>query len=344
MRPLSAHEKYLFSLTPSNAQTPAAQRTAIAREGLAGKTKSDILAERLKQWREFRAKPENADLKRTPAWLVAARFEAFPGWKNVATIKAGKPLNVESIAAIAHNAIDWGRLRKHSRGSGDAFQPRVTEEDNGKTGWHRVVRRFACYLCVISPDRKSIAIQAKTGDKIAIHKIRNGCFLHDRQRHWINARRTTDWNLTEETAKIMARALRRRLPAGLDCTNDGRKVYVTEKSTGELYHFDCWSHAPLSVVREAFEKRAILRRQEARNAEIDRLLADRAAFVWVEYSDSILSGNCESESRRFRESLQKQLSAEGELGAVRADIILAMRDDNYTRRACRVAALRCLKS
>lgn len=341
---LSKHEQYLFSITGSSARTVSAQRAAIAREGLSGKKKADIRAERLKAWKEFREKPENSDLKNMPAWLLAARFETFSGWRYVAPVRPGKIANIGSLAAIAYDCVNWGNLRKHSLGSATALAPRVREEDNGKSGWDRVVFRYADYLCVKSPDGKTVAVCANRGDKIKLHTVRNGAFLHDGNRHFLKYRDDRRFvALTESTAKIMARSLRRKLPRGLDCWNDGRQVLITEKETGEVYHFDCWSSRPFSVVREAFEKRAALRRQEERNRKLDAILADNPQLVWVEFSDSITSGNCVSESARFREALSAKLGAEGELGAVRASLILSIRDDNYTRRACRSAALRYMR-
>ena len=62
--------------------------------------------------------------------------------------------------------------------------------------------------------------------------------------------------------------------------------------------------------------------------------------VWVMLEDSLDAGNCEPESRKFKEVLISTLGATGDIGAVRATTILNIRDDGFTRRACQQAALR----
>lgn len=353
---LTAHEKYLFLLTSSTATTDAAKRVAIKREGLAGLSKKDILAERRKAFAEFRERPENADIAGLPVWLAAARFADYGNWRRFPPIKAGTECDVPTVAAIAHDLIDWGRQRKHSRGTATANAPRVREDDNGKPGWNRVVFRYADYLCVLSPDKTTIAVQAKRGKKIELHRVRNGWFIFDRRLCRIPEKQYPDREnmgyFNQQSAKRFARILCRLIPFGWDCgeltekNKRASEVVIREQSSGELYHIDHWNRHPsqlVSDIADKFRKRATEKRLTERNRELDEILKDRAAFVFVQYDDSIAAGNCEPRSQEFREQLHKQLAADGELGAVRADVILSQRDDDYTRRACRVAALRRLK-
>lgn len=88
-----------------------------------------------------------------------------------------------------------------------------------------------------------------------------------------------------------------------------------------------------SIVRR-LETRADRARQRAESSEERRILAR----VWVTQDDSRAGGNCAPATEAYAEQLAGELGCEGELGAVRADVLLAHRDDMYTRRA--VAAAR----
>lgn len=344
--PLTKAERYLFSLCRSTANTIPARRAAIAREGLTGATPATILVERRKAFREFRERKENADLKNLPAWLAAARFEASgDDWRHQSPIPAGRTLHVYTLARLAFDAVDWGKLRKHDRGTATAFPPRVRETDNGKFGMKRVVWRYADYLCVLSPDGQHVAVQVKKGDKIELHAVRFGKFLFRGDVHYTelinrDSRRTY-------MPKQFVRIVRRFLPLGYDVGIHNGEVCILEQSTGELYHTGSYWDYPSHFVdfaRDAFAKRATEKRLAARNAELDAILASQPDNVWVSFADSINAGNCDSQTRAFREQLARELHADGELGAVRASVILSRRNDDYTRRACRAAALRLLRS
>jgi hypothetical protein len=58
--------------------------------------------------------------------------------------------------------------------------------------------------------------------------------------------------------------------------------------------------------------------------------------VWIELADSIAGGNCRSASEQFAQTAYREIGANGPC-AVRADIVLSMRDDMWTRRALAVA-------
>jgi hypothetical protein len=89
----------------------------------------------------------------------------------------------------------------------------------------------------------------------------------------------------------------------------------------------------------AIRRRQTERRLTARNAALDRVIADRASAIYVDVADSLAGGNCESRTMEFAREMWSRLHAEGP-AAVRADEILDQRKDSYTMRACRVAAVR----
>lgn len=78
------------------------------------------------------------------------------------------------------------------------------------------------------------------------------------------------------------------------------------------------------IVREAMAKK--------RQAEIANLTR-----IWVMEEDSLRAGNCEPVTRKVRVLVQRKI---GRVHAVRADVLLEIRDDAYARRAIRVAAER----
>jgi len=96
----------------------------------------------------------------------------------------------------------------------------------------------------------------------------------------------------------------------------------------------------------------IARRETAGAREaIRRVLADarrarrehaQHVHVWVTPEDSIRAGNCAAETRAIQRRLERALGA-GPLGAVRADLLLEIRDDMYARRAMVAAAQRAAR-
>ena len=84
------------------------------------------------------------------------------------------------------------------------------------------------------------------------------------------------------------------------------------------------------------------------NAQVFNLLADRAlaramdhatTARYVSTDDSVAAGNCKPATDQFASEVWRQIGASGPC-AVRADIVLAIRDDSYTRRAVGVASTR----
>lgn len=72
------------------------------------------------------------------------------------------------------------------------------------------------------------------------------------------------------------------------------------------------------------------------------LLKERHSLVdagkkWVTVDDSLKAGNCRVGTEAFVKKLEKKLNAKGQIGAVRGDIVIALQDDYYTRRAVAVA-------
>lgn len=343
---LTKAEKYQFKLSGSNAKTIASQRAAISRARLTGATPASVLKARREAFAAWRENQK--DLHGKPAWLAAARWEASGSdWLHVAPVKAGEAYNCQCLARLAHNAIDWGRLRKHSCGNATAFAPRVRESDNGKSGWDKVVFRYADYLCVVSPDGRKIAVQVDK-QPIEVHTLLRGRFLFRgeliilfyqqcsqityatqlRARCKLLRRAGYDARIVRQTKEMVSAGSGESLRSG------GRIECVVPDGLGGWYHVS--ARESVENVRQALVRRRI----NARNDELDKQIKQSANSIWVTVDDSLAAGNCVPGTDAFKSTLLGRLQADGEVGAVRADVILALRADQFTMRAVRAAVLR----
>lgn len=349
MKSLTKAEIYQFSLCRrKQAKTIPAQRAAIEREGLTGATPASVRKARQAAFREFRDK--QADLPKLPAWAAAARFEASRNdWLHVSPIPAGSARDCVGLASLAYSAVEWGRLRKHSYGHGTASAPRVRHETNGKTGWDCVTWRYADYLCVLSPDGKRVAVQVD-GKPVTLHSAFRGRCLYRGIR--IQLVPPTTVSVASITPRATARRLRlhgydarvvRQTTAsvasgiGDNCRTGGQIVVIVPDGLGGWYHASVGESA--ESVRSALAKR----RTVAKQAELDSAILFAGDRIWVTMADSIAAGNCQAGTTGFRDDLLRTIGATGEVGAATASAILATSDNAFTRRACRVAAIRYLR-
>ena len=140
----------------------------------------------------------------------------------------------------------------------------------------------------------------------------------------------------------------RDTPEGMDCGVDDSGLYVQPVVDGDdaRYHLDAdqctrvirygWSAVMPDIV-EALGVRTTLDGARQWQHDMDKVIAEQDP--WVQIDDSLAAGNCREETDRFYRRLCDELGGEG-IGAVRASVILRLRDDSYTRRTCRVAASR----
>ena len=133
-----------------------------------------------------------------------------------------------------------------------------------------------------------------------------------------------------------------------DCLLRGEKIGVDRLGAylfyrGHDYHFDgVINKRSIEMVREAIKQRRLsdvrsYREQKLKKDQFNNLLPK--TFVTIE--DSISAGNCRMGTMNFYNSLP--LVKKGfHLRALRADALLQIRDDNYTKRAVNVAIERSL--
>lgn len=102
------------------------------------------------------------------------------------------------------------------------------------------------------------------------------------------------------------------------------------------------------LIRDYHSRAATLddARAEVRAARERRLAAElrirqqraECGRIWVAVSDSLAAGNCPAGTEAVERAVR---AAIGPVGAVRADVLLSIRDDYFSRRAVAVAEKRC---
>lgn len=371
MKSLSSLEKWKLALTGSFASTVAGQRAAIRRHGLARKSKQEVKSECRQRYQTWLA-TQPTYYRKLPAWLTWTIYHATTGDRVAPYVSTlGETVNCALLSGLAYGAVDWGQARNHSYGYGRAVPASVEEQRRG-SGWNARVRRYAHYLAILSPDRKWVAIQVDAREPIRVYRVYRETMVTDALSCWFRGARLSFARNNHARQCPVSRDFYRLLKRhGFDA----RLVRQTEDmvsngsgdSTGNRSHplycvvpdgLGGWYHVAASrsrwigrignrivhEVRTALAERVANHRQTVRNAELDRLLSSCGENIWVRFQDSLDAGNCQAGTSAFLTSLKEKVNATGEIGAVRASVILAIRDDTYTRAACRTAALRYQRS
>ena len=293
MKSLTKHEQYLVGLTTSTAKTPAAQRAAIQREGLASLAAADVARVQRERWAARRkANPT------TPVFVLAA--QPAGGWQNRLPkgVKPGTVTCCPALRRAAYDRIDWGRLRKHASGNATAFTARVRQETNGKSGWDCVVWRYADYGCVLSPDSRKVAYSV-SGKQWTVTAQWRGRFMFEGRPARLDFVNPPKYALRlRDCLQLLRRAgfeayLTRQTDAQIaagsgECGRRGKLVLIADLGRYGAFHCGCqWSI--VADVRSALAKRIETAEQTELAAIIDR---GEAAGVNVCLADSLRAGNC----------------------------------------------------
>jgi hypothetical protein len=343
MKALTRQEKYLFSLTGSKAKTPAAQRAAIEREGLSGMTSHGIEMVRRESWK--RARDLN---KGVPVFVLALQRSGYFSWKMKlpSGVKPGVLCECNAVRRAAYDAVDWGRLRKHAHGINSAYGAAVREETNGKSGWDKVVWRYADYGCVLSPDGKKVAYSVQRDRIGPIWKVSpcfrgrfflDGCpvrlWMPEPPRYQLRLRDCLRLLQNAGFTAYLTRQTKGQIAAGSgDRGREGELVLIVDLGKLGFYHAEARPNV-VAIVREAARRREENREQ----SELEVIVArGEAAGVYVCAADSYRAGNCRPGTASFagRHNLEMtrhytagellQL-ANGDARFVRAAVISALR-------------------
>lgn len=351
-KPLSRHERYLFSLTGSTATRPASQRAAIDREGLTGKTRAEIHKIRQANWREAKAKNPTV-----PPFVLAARL-AFGRWDRQPPSPSmeGIVCRCRALSVLAHDGTDWGRSRKHGRGEATAEGYRVREEDNGKIGWDRVVDRYADYGCVKSPDEKKVAVQVDHSPwEVKAMFLRRFFFRGVVYR--LDTIQDQQGLSPKENLRAVCKLLQRH---GWDAYLTYQSEEEVSQGSGEKHrkgdklvcvvNFGQYGYYHIGMVNTISPRymgvietvaNALQKRREAkRQTELDAAIA-AGREVYVGIGDSLNAGNCEAGTTGFVGQFCQSLGIDPDrIGGVLSSALLAFRDDQFTRRAVYAAMMR----
>jgi len=127
-------------------------------------------------------------------------------------------------------------------------------------------------------------------------------------------------------------SLRRRDVA--DWGRDKIGIYITLDGN-DKYHLRRVADINDAII--TLRRRANERRMVERNANLDTIIAQRGYAILVSIDDSVKSGNCPMGTEKFREHVKTEYQYDAQV--ISADLLLAIRDDEFTRRAARWALL-----
>lgn len=341
MSKLSKHEQYLFSLTDSVATTVTAQRNAIARAGLVNKSKNDLRKETLAKFKIFKNKPLN---KNIPLYVLRKRFNESSFYKLE---NAGKKVTCNEIRSIAFQSANWGKLRKRNYGESSLYAG-IRTETNGKSGWKCVSYHYADYVLIKSSDNKKIFIQFN-GTSVEKTLFNNKFILNGKVY-------TLDKNkqLFINTARIQCKILKKAgFQAKVVRQTEDLVAFGSDKSskTGQLYCIVKWNNVSwyhcdnkhfISVreLKAKFDKFIKVENEKQLNNKCMLLIKNQPEKIWVSKEDSLQAGNCLPGTELFEKIVNRELKTNFVIGAVRADILLSIRNDGFVLKAVQYAARR----
>jgi hypothetical protein len=236
------------------------------------------------------------------------------------------------VAHYAYRLADWGRLRKTYTGN-STLSPGIVTTDNGKWGWDKVVWHSADYTLINSRKRYGLAYFVGP-DHVARKCLQSPHYYQINGERFSRTIRRAEVN--SFPVHIQRRLLEAATPRALRVEFDREaKALMLIEISGENYH--------VGPIKSAAAARAAVKNAisafRIRRATHVNLSDTTLEFVFVQLTDSTEAGNCESQSKRFAEQAFATIGAQGDC-AVRADIILSLRNDSYTRRAVSFAATR----
>jgi len=156
------------------------------------------------------------------------------------------------------------------------------------------------------------------------------------------------WEKKDNLAKYLLKREQRKYPDYVVVWKQEFKKFkyqLVTRFAHEEYHFPLRDnpYTEKNMKKKLREgKRLIIARIKADKTryEMKKYLSNHANQVFVSVEDSLKSGNCKPETDSFADKIRKEF---GNIGAIRADILLEIRNDSYTRRACEVACKKYLK-
>jgi hypothetical protein len=128
------------------------------------------------------------------------------------------------------------------------------------------------------------------------------------------------------------------------CINNEGCWYITRNNRS--YHINKNFVTNILPIKDLIKQTIIAWKKQDKIDQAHILLNKEPHKIWVSIQDSIECGNCVSMTHNFAKEIASKFDITynkiEELGAVRADTLLSIRNDLYTQRACKLAALRTI--
>jgi len=211
-------------------------------------------------------------------------------------------------------------------------------EDNGKWGWKRRVWHYARIREEWEDGQRKLIFSIGDEEPEHIFTIPQGFYYDPQKQDYIK-------RIAPNAYYILVFQRKRA------------KFQLVVEYKNEEYHFgytlEMYSDRTLrkkiqegiAYIKERRSRRAqeILKNRLARRIQKWLASPEKLKQVWVTVQDSLNAGNCKAQTMSVYETLQARLGTSKEIGAVRADYLLTIRDDFYAKRAIERAILRKLQ-
>jgi len=291
--------------------------------------------------------PANREMKRLQEKPVYVRahyvnycsdFPRMQKFVRVAEKNRGELVEMDEIEKHSYSVCDFGRKKRTHCGDSCLSPGMRTESyDRGQNPWGGKWTHYDYYAdyTLISPvnhgNNYSMYYVDADHNRHTVYVTQNYIKIgkEEPQRRRI---------ATPKTAKFPVHIQRRILSAhvpgilSVDYDREEKSLMLVD-GFGEQYHLP-------EIQTVKYAKNCVKNAIAAfRKRRAEKVKIDMPEKIWVSVEDSYDAGNCHTETNRFAAEVMKKIGADGHV-CVRADVILAIRNDNYTRRAVSYAATR----
>ena len=365
---LTAAIQYAFQQSESRAQTAAGRLRAVwtwvgslarREEGIDETREQSLVRLYLDAQHAEAAREYRQEMTRRESWpKLRKEAAAVPGyvrallyddrapastrlaWQRIAGELLGPGYRCDRIAEVAFGRAHWGRLRKCYEGE-NCPKVGIRTETNGKGGWNKVSWHYADYCAIRSRDGRLVWVRYPNGDEYEYVFTPNGTGRID-GKIVRRPEKRSEPTVRPHHLRRYYRAAIRPISGITWVWSREEKAGYYQSADGERYHTEARPSGPAKrhflVAVQALQKRRAEKVRTAARLVAEERVRTQADRIYVQIEDSIAAGNCPTGTRQFAGLLLTELTG-GYPAAVRADVILARRNDNFTRRACVQAAL-----
>lgn len=250
----------------------------------------------------------------------------------------GRFINIPAIARHAFETCDFGRTRRNHIGENRIYPGiRTTSYERGRNPWGGKWTHNDYYAdyTLIAPDTTkniySLYYVDSNGKEHKVLKSHNFVKIDNSGPNKIAKETTSRTNLP---LHIQRRMLDFYLPSVLRVEYDANqkaKCLMIVDSLGEQYHI----YPVYNLDGAKTQVKDAVRAIKKRRAEV--ISFNNPENIWVQVEDSYNAGNCRPATDSFAKEYLDKIGAGGDV-CTRADLLLSIRNDAYTKRAVVQAA------